>query len=157
MNRDLMDGPQAPGANELRVAFRVHPQLPWLVVRRGVVTQLAVDAPVTRVPNTQPWLAAMMNLRGVLLPVFDLARWLDLPPISGQSLRALVFDATGEAAAVLCHGDPEVRRLNVGHAEWSGDERLLPFLGTRFLDEGESAFEFDHRHWFAEAGLRAAA
>ena len=35
--------------------------------------------PVLRMPNTRAWFLGLANVRGSLVPVYDLVAWLDLP------------------------------------------------------------------------------
>ena len=41
--------------------------------------------PITRVFLTPPWLSGIINLRGDIVAVIDLARFMDLPPVTGTT------------------------------------------------------------------------
>jgi twitching motility protein PilI len=67
-----------------------------LLARTADSSQL-IDVPrLTRLPNAPPWMLGTTNLNGMLIPVFDLARWCGL----GASQRP-----THPMLLVLGHGD----------------------------------------------------
>ncbi len=63
------------------------------LVEAGEIVPLA---PLTRVPLTLPWYLGLANVRGVLVGVVDLARYLgeDGPPASGPAARMVTFSPT---------------------------------------------------------------
>lgn len=122
--------------------------------------------PITRVFLTPPWLAGIMNLRGDVVPVIDLGRFLGLPPFvasdearivlaqRGTTRAGLLVDALAElrvadldalepAPATL---PPEVARLYRGLA--SIDGALVRVLDLAAL--------FDHDRLRTLDGLREA-
>ena len=52
---------------------------------------------ITPVPATPSWLRGVMNLRGTIVPVIDLAHFLDLAPSPGAGGEALIC-TTGDSA-----------------------------------------------------------
>jgi purine-binding chemotaxis protein CheW len=52
---------------------------------------------ITPVPATPAWLRGVMNLRGTIVPVIDLAHFLDLSPSPGAGGEALIC-TTGDSA-----------------------------------------------------------
>lgn len=70
----------------------------------GAVRVLEPGA-ISRLPNTHHWCLGLANVRGQLLPVFDVAKWQDQPvPETGRML--LVIGADDQAAAVLVDVSP---------------------------------------------------
>lgn len=57
------------------------------------VGEIVAPTPITAVPLTQPWYLGLANVRGNLLGVIDLARYLerDEPPEAGATPRLVVF------------------------------------------------------------------
>lgn len=56
----------------------------------------------TPVPGASPHAPALINVRGVVVPIFDIAGRLGLPAVdtSGKNARVVVFDAAGTNAPV---------------------------------------------------------
>lgn len=55
------------------------------------VREIAEYRPLTPVPSTPPWLRGVMNLRGTVVPVIDLASKLDMPPIDVTRTTCLLI------------------------------------------------------------------
>jgi len=72
--------------------------------------------PITRVFLTPPWLAGIINLRGDVVAVIDLARFLGMPPpVVGDDSRILVarptVDGEARAAGLLVDAIAELRTV----------------------------------------------
>lgn len=68
--------------------------------------------PAYRLPNTRPWFLGLTNLRGALVPLYDLAGALDLPESPHDRRMLMVLGEGDEAAATLIDGPP--RHVLVG-------------------------------------------
>ncbi len=105
----------AAGAAKL-VCFFLHGQ-EYAADIAGVVETLAVR-PITRVFLTPPWLAGIMNLRGDVVAVLDLARLLGMPPtIITDDSRIVLTRHEGRRAGLLVDGLAELRSLDLGQLE----------------------------------------
>jgi chemotaxis signal transduction protein len=144
----------ALGTQDVRVAWRVHPALPWLVARQGTPTQLVIDAPSTPVPNTRPWFCGVLSLGGTLVPVFDLALWLGHPATPMRRSRVLVLDPVEAPAALLCAEEPHVLQVKPRAAAGEIDARLQPFVTASYISGENEALEFDHAKWFTTVGAQ---
>lgn len=85
-----------------------------LVVAAGVLTELVADAQVFPVPRAAPALLGMMNLRGSVVPVFDVQRLTQghSTDIRPQLRRVLVFGRdTDSRGALVLTGTPELLTL----------------------------------------------
>lgn len=105
---------------------------------------------ISPIPNSVAWLRGMINLRGALVPVFDLALVLG---VSGQAFReqpaVLVFDKGAQAVGVITDGYP---------VQLPGLSRMahLPELPTAlkghvaagYAHDGDLWLEFDHEEFF---------
>ncbi len=91
---------------QVRYGFRVGP-LNFLIKPR-VVTEVIAMMPIAMIPNSQPWLLGMINLRSNLVPVFDLAMICALDRQHDERGRwILVFDKGEGAVALLIDGQPK--------------------------------------------------
>lgn len=90
---------------------------------------------LTRVPNAPPWLAGAVNADGVILPVIDLATWLDPTQVlpAGTRLRLLAGGDGENGFALLFDGLPMPARVAAQAPQSEPEpiacpERLRPFL-----------------------------
>ncbi|HEU4670026.1 MAG TPA: chemotaxis protein CheW [Dyella sp.] len=96
-------------------------------------------AAVTRVPLAPPHLLGLFNLRGMLIPLADLGRFLGLPDAGDRSDARVAVVASGEARlGVLFDRTGEMLRL--------ATSQVVPFRhGSESLGLIESAFHLDER------------
>ena len=96
---------------------------------------------IYRIPNAPDWFCGMANLHGMLTPVFDLSRYLDVERDSASKRMLLVLSHGADAAGVVIDGMPERLR-------WSATDqvdmaaapaRLAPHLRTACI-VGESLY-----------------
>jgi twitching motility protein PilI len=74
----------------------------YLVARDEVREVMMLPANVTRVPGTREWVAGLANLRGQLLPVFDLRAYLGAGASRGsRTARVLVANHTDMPVGVI--------------------------------------------------------
>jgi len=108
---------------------------------REVKEILNYPSSVTRVPGTKPWVLGIANIRGNLLPIFDLQIFLGgkTSRAVGHRSRVLVIDHKGVFAGLLV-GDVQ------GMRHFSEDQRvdapilhagLRPFVKDACLLDGE--------------------
>ena len=141
--------PVAP-ATQTRIGFRVHPQLPWLVLPIGMAAQQALDHALAPLPNVEPWLRGVLNLRGNLVPVFDIGLWqgLGAQPASAQ---VLVLTPGPEAMAVTCCESPKLIAVQPVGAVADDDPMATWSTSQLFFDEG-NVYEFDPQVWLRRFG-----
>jgi twitching motility protein PilI len=103
---------------------------------------LAVPA-LTPVPGTLPWLLGVANVRGNLVPVVDLGRFLfNERTATTERTRLLVVRQGGGSVALLVDevfGQRTVDAEQRGRAEREDDPRLARFADDR-VDVGEQRF-----------------
>jgi len=108
-----MDGattaPTLPAQNaqqglQLREGFRIG--YLGLMIRYEKGSEL-IDLPqVFALPNAPGWFSGIANLHGTLIPVFDLARYLDVEHLPAAKPMLLVLGHGIEAAGVVIDGMP---------------------------------------------------
>lgn len=85
-----------------------------LMIRYEDGSELA-DLPTSyRLPNAPDWFAGVANLHGVLVPVFDLARYLGIEHQHGVKPMLLVLGHGQDAAGVVIDGLPLRLRFKFG-------------------------------------------
>jgi purine-binding chemotaxis protein CheW len=98
------------------VCFHLHGQ-EYAADIANVVETLVVR-PVTRVFLTPAWLAGIMNLRGDVVAVLDLACLLGMPPtVLTEESRIVLTRHQGRRAGLLVDGLAELRSLDLTRIE----------------------------------------
>lgn len=99
-----------------------------LMIRYQDGSELA-DLPTTyRLPNAPEWFTGVANLHGLLIPVFDLARYLGIERQGNAKRMLLVLSHGADAAGVIIDGLP--LRLRVNPADQAEDAPIpVPLEG----------------------------
>jgi twitching motility protein PilI len=111
------------------------------------INELLAPPPLTPVPGTQPWLLGIANVRGNLVPVIDMARFLfGERTLQNERSRLLVVRQGGGSVALLVDEvfgqrtvDAEQRR----DAEPEDDARLSRFVEDRVGEQRLAVFSMN--------------
>jgi len=83
------------------------------------ITRLQETKPLsglTHLPNVPPFWKGLVNLRGHLVPVLDLRRYLQLPDVAaGDDETVVVVAARDMAVGLLVDSVTDIRRVPLGH------------------------------------------
>lgn len=119
------------------VGFRVGDV--YAVAPLDEVEEMSPIPAMTRVPGGQDWVLGLANVRGNLVPVFDLPGFL-----AGENLipdkqtRLLIFRQQGIHAGILVNQSIGLRHFDlatrVSHVQ--AEEMLTPFVSAGFTHEG---------------------
>ncbi len=163
------NAPESSASDEsqswLGLGFRLAER--WFLAPRGDMREILRPMPYTRIPGAKPWLFGLANVRGNLLPLIDLRRFLGLPaaPVT-RSTRLLVFSderipagfMVDEVAGFRRFGTADQRHEliqdDIGRdAAWAA-----PYLLGAFVREGQgwpvfSLVKLVHSPEFQNAGL----
>jgi chemotaxis signal transduction protein len=115
-----------------------------LMIRYADGSELIELPPMHRLPNAPPWLPGMVNLHGMLVPVFDLARWLGIErPAAKPMLLVLAHGA--DAAGIVIDGLPERLRWSAGQTADTATvpEALAPVVQRAVLIGERLWFDLD--------------
>lgn len=82
-----------------------------LMIRYEDGSELADLPALYPLPNAPAWLLGMSNLHGTLVPVFDLAIYLDMEPAPSAQPMLLVLGHGEQAAGIVINGLPQRLRL----------------------------------------------
>jgi purine-binding chemotaxis protein CheW len=136
------------------VVFRLKEQTYGIDI--GHVLEIIRATDITAIPGAPAFVEGVINLRGRVIPVIDLAHRLGLAPISiSENTRIIIVEVGGATAGMMVDGVSEVLRLSresiqppppmvagVSAAYLQGialvDERLIIFLdATRVFRQEE--------------------
>jgi twitching motility protein PilI len=108
-------------------------------------------------PNSKEWFRGLANLRGNLLPVFDLNLLLGSSEAYTQRQMLLVIGAGEQAAGLVIDGSPTNIRVDSGsRLEITKDvpEILQEHLKGIYEHEGETWYDADYEGIFQALALR---
>ncbi len=150
-----MDSPEVLGAHtpaaELRFVVNITPGQAGLVLPLGLQGEIWPSPRLAPLPGTSRWLLGLVNLRGTLAPVYELAGslgWKE-PPVAEQ--RVLILGEGEERVGMVIHGDPRPLTLHPAPAPPPPDS-LARFVGSSFKSEnGERYWELELPTWIHHA------
>jgi chemotaxis signal transduction protein len=159
--RVALDGASEPVQADVRYAIRVGNI--GLLIGARVPSEFILPVPVSRVPNTPDWFAGLINLRGALLPVFDLESMVVSDQDAAQTnvangrLLFLVLGRGDRAAALKIHGFPQPLHGLKPLDEMPSIHAPLDECVSSALVENDSVwFELDHVRLFEAFSARLA-
>ncbi len=132
-----------------------------LLIGENVISELTEMSSICPIPNTASWLVGLINLRGNLIPVFDLCTLLGIErDVSKRKKTILLIMGQGNAAGALV-----LENLPI-HITFTESDKLeslpllpdvlRPFATSGFEKNGEIWFNFDHTGFFLSLTTRIA-
>ena len=147
---------EARAVAPIRFGFRVGDI--GLLVPAGMISELVEELEIYPLPTTPVWFPGLINLRGCLVPVFDLKKLFDLEDPGGEKPNLLVLDAGVDAVGVFIDGLP----LTLDTGKRVKQTPPLPeILRTHsqavYMRESNLWVDFDFDGFFRAVGSRIAA
>jgi len=128
-----------------------------LLIGRGTPSEIPERADVYPLPGVPAWFHGLLNLRGNLVPVFDVARLLaHRGEVVGRE-RVLILDRGEAGAGILIEGFPRaVGRLRALPQRPPLPRVLQEFAPDAFADGEGVWLELDHQRFFRSLAARFA-
>jgi len=129
-----------------------------LLIAPRVGSEAIPMSPIAAIPNSPPWLKGMLNLRGALVPVFDLTLVLGM---SGHEYReqqvVLVFDKGPKAVGIVVDGYPK-QLLGLSRVAQLPElpTSLKGYVAAAYTHDGDLWLEFDHEEFFKSLNRKRA-
>ena len=139
-NADLPSMSQAEGKVETVFGIRIGSM--GFLVSTAIYCEVLDKIQVNTLPNVHPWLSGLLNLRGNLVPVFDLRIVLEEETAGHKNRRLFTLDRGDKTVALWIDGFPEVKDSTLLQSL----EELppLPKILQRFVTDG---YEQDGQVW----------
>jgi chemotaxis signal transduction protein len=117
-----------------------------LLIQGGVGSEVVPMMPLAAIPNGPGWLQGVINLRGNLVPVCDLAQMLsDAPDAAARKTMILVLDKGDKAAGFVIDGHPvALNDLRPTNQVPELPEFLANYVRAAHSTDEEVWLEFDH-------------
>lgn len=100
---------ELPSPAETLIAFQLAGSAAFIDL--AWLAEILPVASITRIPQVQPWMRGIANVRGRLLPVVDGARFLGSTPGPARQQRILVIGAEDFSAGLIVDRVDGLRRL----------------------------------------------
>jgi twitching motility protein PilI len=125
-----------------------------LLVGQDTVSEVVEQTSVYPLPNTPSWLVGLVNLRGNLVPVFDIKQFFDLEDGNTQDKRRLlILDRGYKAAGVLIDGLPQPAATRYVLSRLPPlPAALRTHVAKAFTQDDRIWLEFDHEGFFQSLG-----
>lgn len=130
-----------------------------LLIAENITSELNEMRAICPIPNTARWLLGLINLRGNLVPVFDLFMLLNIEKAPKKKQMLLILGAGETAGALLIDNLPI-------HLSFLPSDKLeslpplpdviKPYATIGFEKNGEIWFNFDHNGFFESLARKVA-
>lgn len=151
--KDTSTGGPRAAIRQVRYGFRVGDI--GLVIDRSKASEVVDDVPVRAIPNTPVWLSGLINLRGNLVPVFDLKTLFGIAREQSEKRWMLIVDKGDKAIALPVEGLPRVIDIGQRSAQLPPiPEPLRPHAHAAYVDRGEVWLDFDFEGFFKALGAQ---
>lgn len=138
------------GRSRVRFGYRVG-SMSFLIPLNAGSEVVPVSSPAA-IPNSPAWLRGIVNLRGSLVPVFDLGRVVSadgeqtVSPLDAAEAKPmiLVLGKGERAAGLLINGLPLPLTDLRPTQSWATDDRLTAYISGAFASDEEFWFELNH-------------
>jgi len=116
-------------------------------------SEIITEFKLCAIPNTPPWFSGVINLRGNLVPVFNLAILFKAETGLSKKKYLIVIGEGDQAAGVLIDKLPTILRS----ADISSEMPTLPaalssHVHTAYIQDKDIWLEFDAESFFTEIG-----
>jgi twitching motility protein PilI len=127
-----------------------------LLVGQNAVCEIITLPVVARIPTTPAWFLGVANLRGGLVPIFDLGSLLAVTPNPREPARfGVIFDRGDQAVGILVSEHPKtLERLESFSQLPPLPAALRDFVSNAFRTGPSIWLEFDHRRFFESIAKR---
>jgi twitching motility protein PilI len=125
------------------VEFALHGK--ELLTSMGEISEIVSIPPITRIPGVRPWVLGMANMRGMLLPVIDMEKFIygdDSVTATGTSKRLLVIELGEVFVGLVIENVLGMRHFWVDEKEAelpaSVDQHIAPFIEYSYKRVGKN-------------------
>ncbi|WP_069471095.1 chemotaxis protein CheW [Candidatus Marithrix sp. Canyon 246] len=121
------------------------------VIANKTMSELSEMLSISPIPFTANWFIGLMNLRGNLIPVFDLYKLLDFEHAKVKKPMLVILGENETAGAIVIHSLPT-------HLNFVKSEQLThlpplpailqPYMNNGYDQNGQIWLQFDHLGFF---------
>ncbi len=121
------------------------------LIQENIVCEVVVDFKLFAIPNTSTWMRGWVNVRGNLVPVYDMSGLLGFDSDIRRYNKLLIIDKGVDAIGVLVSKLPQ--SFNVSEWEKSSDLNDLPgtlsgFVSQSYFSNEIIWLDFNYKDYF---------
>jgi twitching motility protein PilI len=152
----LKSGAEIADRSQAQVRYGYHVGEVGLLVGLNAVCEIVTLPVVARIPTTPAWFLGVANLRGGLVPIFDLGTLIAITPKAREHARfGVIFDRGDQAVGILVSEHPKtLERLEPFSQLPPLPAALRDFVSNAFRNGPSIWLEFDHRRFFESIAKR---
>ena len=160
------------GSNEMElVDFRILKQNSDGSIYEGIygvnvvkVREIIKIPSLTQLPNTPDYIEGIFDLRGVVIPVIDLAKWMGItiPEDKNIKPRIIISEFNGILIGFIVHEAKRIRRISwkdiepASFSSGSGSFEKMQITGVTKIENGEVLLILDFESIVQDLGLYSA-
>ncbi|VAW51559.1 hypothetical protein MNBD_GAMMA06-317 [hydrothermal vent metagenome] len=121
------------------------------LIALGTFSEIVKDMIIYPIPNTKDWMKGLVNLRGNLVPVYNLALLLGNSPQQSDNIHLLVLGKDSMAVGILIDSMPEPRDTGSWNtiSEIPGHLTSLKNYASKIYSVDKKIWlEFNHNDYF---------
>jgi twitching motility protein PilI len=122
-----------------------------LVISAQTHSEVMEPLPIFPLPNTPCWFLGLSNLRGNIVPVYDLEGAFDVHDDDQEKRYLMVLGKTELVVGLMIRGLPQPLMLEKGHIMTERPplpNRLCEFASNAYMIDKRAWIEFDHKGFF---------
>lgn len=122
-----------------------------LLISTSTTSEVFEPLPISALPGTTDWFVGLCNLRGNIIPVYEIETLFHTQENSDDERKLLVLGKNDSALGILITGLPQALRFCDTHimAELPPiPERLAEYVPRAYVKDERVWLEFDHERFF---------
>ena len=135
--------------SQIRYGFRF--ENVGFLIGEGILSEIISDYTIYPMPNCSSWLTGLANVRGNLVPVYDLRELFGLSDNDKKYNHLLIIDQGSDSIGFLVEELPQALDIS----QWKSSAHrpkfsvsISEFINTTYLIDAVAWIDFDHKRFF---------
>jgi len=140
-----------PSVDESKIRYGFRYENIGFIIGKGVLSEVINDYVVYPMPNCSDWLTGLANVRGNLVPVYDLRKLFQLEVAESFYKHLLVIDQGSDSVGVLIEDLPQ----SLETIDWKPSSyrpklavNISEYIKASYLIDAVAWIDFDHAEFF---------
>lgn len=140
-----------PTTEESKIRYGFRFDNVGFLIGEGILSEVISDYVIYPMPNCSEWLSGLANVRGNLVPVYDLKTLFNIETESDSYQHLLIIDKGSDSIGILVEELPQA--LDV--IDWKASthkpnltSNISNYINSTFLVDSVIWIDFDHRAFF---------
>jgi len=140
-----------PSAEESKIRYGFNYGNVGFMIGESILSEVINDYVIYPMPNCNSWLSGLANVRGNLVPVYDLRELFDLGVEDKNYKHLLIIDQGADSIGVLVEDLP----IALDIIDWKPSSHrpkfsvnIAEYINQTYLIDAVAWIDFDHRNLF---------